>query len=193
MDTKVAELSENKQRRLNYLEIGCAVGNTMFPLAELYKDKMYIFGFDFSHNAVNCIRQNHKYDTKHLYAFVGDLVKTVLEGKKLDLNLGIEKYNQTNPISELESNSDLETLKEGEIILPKMDFASLVFVLSAINPEHHLMCLTKIFAQMDPQSYFYFRDYAKYDLAMLRFAQRKDAKISENFYVKSDGTRCYYF
>lgn len=46
---------------------------------------------------------------------------------------------------------------------------------------------------MEPQSYFYFRDYARYDLAMLRFAQRGDAKIAENFYVKSDGTRCYYF
>ena len=46
---------------------------------------------------------------------------------------------------------------------------------------------------MDENSYFYFRDYGEYDLAQLRFAMRKDAKLKDNFYLKSDGTRCFYF
>lgn len=75
LDSKVQELALAKNRRLNYLEIGCAVGNTMFPLVELYKNQMYVFGFDFSHNAINCIRLNPKYDTNKMYAFVGDLVQ----------------------------------------------------------------------------------------------------------------------
>ena len=36
-----------------------------------------------------------------------------------------------------------------------------------------------------------FRDYGLYDHAMLRFS--KGHKISENFYVRQDGTRAYYF
>ena len=37
----------------------------------------------------------------------------------------------------------------------------------------------------------FFRDYGLYDHAMLRFS--KGHKISENFYMRQDGTRAYYF
>lgn len=36
-----------------------------------------------------------------------------------------------------------------------------------------------------------FRDYAVNDYAMLRF--KETSKLSENFYVRQDGTRAYYF
>lgn len=193
LEDKVVKLKDEKGRRLNYLEIGCAVGNTMFPLMELFKEDMYVFGFDFSNNAINCIRENEKYDTEHIYAFVGDLVKIKFP-MKVDLAAGPEKYDKSK---ETEQEEELEggeiTLKETEIILPKMDFISLIFVLSAINPIHYFDCLKKIYDHMEPNSYFYFRDYGRYDLAMIRFAKRKDAKLGDNFYLKSDGTRCYYF
>lgn len=41
------------------------------------------------------------------------------------------------------------------------------------------------------QGLVFFRDYGLYDHAMLRFS--KGHKISENFYVRQDGTRAYYF
>ena len=190
LDTKVSNLKTLKNRRLNYLEIGCAVGNTMFPLMELYKQDMYVFGFDFSHNAVNCIRGEPRYNTDDIYAFVGDLVKIQFP-LKVNLAAGVEKYNQVQEKKDIEI--DFENLSPSEIILPKMDFVSLIFVLSAINPIYYNECLKKVYDQMESDSYFYFRDYGKYDLAMLRFAKKKDAKLGDNFYLKSDGTRCYYF
>lgn len=39
----------------------------------------------------------------------------------------------------------------------------------------------------------YFRDYGRYDLAQLRLAQRANQKLKDNFYVRSDKTRAYYF
>lgn len=43
-----------------------------------------------------------------------------------------------------------------------------------------------------PNGYVLFRDYATGDLAQERFSG-KDQKISDNFYVRGDGTRAYYF
>lgn len=46
---------------------------------------------------------------------------------------------------------------------------------------------------MKPGGILFIRDYGRYDMAELRLAGHKNAKIKENFYVRSDGTRAYYF
>ncbi len=46
---------------------------------------------------------------------------------------------------------------------------------------------------LKPNGYLLFRDYGLYDHAMFRFARQRQHKLSENFYVRQDGTRAYFF
>ncbi|PKA51033.1 hypothetical protein AXF42_Ash007690 [Apostasia shenzhenica] len=69
---------------------------------------------------------------------------------------------------------------------------TMVFVLSAVAPEKMLSVLHNIRKVLMPNGHVLFRDYALGDLAQERFAF-KDQQISENFYVRGDGTRAYYF
>ena len=46
---------------------------------------------------------------------------------------------------------------------------------------------------MKPGGVIYFRDYGRYDMAQLRFAKRGNQKLGDNFYVRHDKTRAYYF
>lgn len=72
-----------------------------------------------------------------------------------------------------------------------VDVASLIFVLSAISPEKFITVLKNCFNVLKSGGYLIFRDYGINDYAMIRFGSGN--KISENFYVRQDGTRAYYF
>ncbi|KAB2024623.1 hypothetical protein ES319_D06G099000v1 [Gossypium barbadense] len=67
-----------------------------------------------------------------------------------------------------------------------------IFVLSALSPEKMPLVLQNIKKVLKPNGYVLFRDYAVGDLAQERFST-KDQQISENFYVRGDGSRAFYF
>ncbi|KAF5748334.1 hypothetical protein HS088_TW04G00286 [Tripterygium wilfordii] len=73
-----------------------------------------------------------------------------------------------------------------------IDVVTMIFVLSAVSPEKMFLVLRNIKRVLRPNGYVLFRDYATGDLAQERFSC-KDQKISENFYVRGDGTRAFYF
>lgn len=73
------------------------------------------------------------------------------------------------------------------------DLVTLIFVLSAIPPEAHLMVIQKIYDWMKPGSYFYFRDYGRYDFGQLNMSRKGNRKLKDNFYAKNDGVCVYYF
>lgn len=77
------------------------------------------------------------------------------------------------------------------IIPNSVDIVTIIFVLSSISPEKIIGALQSIASVLKPGGMILFRDYGLYDHAMLRFS--KGHKISENFYVRQDGTRAYYF
>ena len=74
-----------------------------------------------------------------------------------------------------------------------MDLCLMVFVLSAIAPAKMLDALRNVAATLRSGGVVLFRDYALYDMAQLKMAEPKKHKISENFYVRKDGTSAYYF
>ena len=63
--------SATKQNR-NLLEVGCGVGNTVYPLLESHGD-LYVHCCDFSQEAVRLVKEHDKYEQgKRVNAFVCD-------------------------------------------------------------------------------------------------------------------------
>uniref|UniRef100_A0A1D1Y5A5 Methyltransferase-like protein 6 n=2 Tax=Anthurium amnicola TaxID=1678845 RepID=A0A1D1Y5A5_9ARAE len=80
-----------------------------------------------------------------------------------------------------------------EKILPSsVDIVTMVFMLSAVAPEKMPLVVQNIGRILKPNGHVLLRDYAIGDLAQERLTC-KEQQISENFYVRGDGTRAFYF
>ncbi|XP_050532135.1 tRNA N(3)-methylcytidine methyltransferase METTL6 [Daktulosphaira vitifoliae] len=78
-------------------------------------------------------------------------------------------------------------------VIPKnsLDIVTSIFVLSAINPDNHQKVVQNIHEVLKNGGRVLFRDYGLHDMTQLRF--KPGHKISENFYMRQDGTRSYFF
>mmetsp|Transcript_1507 Transcript_1507/g.1933 ORF Transcript_1507/g.1933 Transcript_1507/m.1933 type:complete len:321 (-) Transcript_1507:784-1746(-) len=79
----------------------------------------------------------------------------------------------------------------GSIVWKGHDFATMIFVLSAITPEKMQATIQNVRNSLKPGGIILFRDYAQYDMAQLRFS--KAQRLGYNLYVRQDGTRSFFF
>jgi tRNAThr (cytosine32-N3)-methyltransferase len=77
-------------------------------------------------------------------------------------------------------------LEEGSV-----DVALMIFVFSALSPPQWKKAVENVHRVLKPGGEVCFRDYGRGDLAQVRF--KKGRYLEENFYVRGDGTRVYFF
>ncbi|MCJ1438872.1 hypothetical protein MMC27_008262 [Xylographa pallens] len=83
-----------------------------------------------------------------------------------------------------------ETLPPG-VEPGSVDVVVLIFVFSALSPEQWGQAVRNVWRALRPGGEVCFRDYGRGDLAQVRF--KKGRWLEENFYVRGDGTRVYFF
>ncbi|KAK6288891.1 hypothetical protein POUND7_000432 [Theobroma cacao] len=72
-----------------------------------------------------------------------------------------------------------------------VDFITLIFTLSAVPLQTMPTAIRECFSVLKPGGLLLFRDYGLYDMTMLRFKPEQRVRFRE--YMRSDGTRSYFF
>ncbi|XP_076238198.1 tRNA N(3)-cytidine methyltransferase METTL6 [Calliopsis andreniformis] len=146
-----------EEHRSVLLEVGCGVGNFVYPLIEDGLKFKKIFACDFSPRAVELTKGHALYDPEKMKVFQTDITTE-------------------NCFPEVDCS---------------VNVATLIFVLSAVHPQKFGKVVENLYNVLDKNGVVLFRDYGLYDMAQLRF--KPGHKIGENFYMRQDGTRSYYF
>nr|POE63538.1 trna(thr) (cytosine(32)-n(3))-methyltransferase [Quercus suber] len=72
-----------------------------------------------------------------------------------------------------------------------VDVILMIFIFSALSPAQWAQAVQNAMSLLKPGGEVLFRDYGRGDLAQVRF--KKGRYLEENFYVRGDGTRVYFF
>ena len=161
----LSEVTQPHAGKKVVLEVGAGAGNTAFPvLRQNQNPELMIHACDFSKTAVETMRQSPDYHEQNMVANVWDVAS-----------------------SPNEENDGLPPgLSEGSV-----DVVIMIFIFSALSPSQWNQTVHNIHKLLKPGGSVLFRDYGKGDLAQVRM--KSGRYLDENFYVRGDGTRVYFF
>ena len=180
------------------LEIGCGVGNLLFPLLAEFP-LLHGYGIEISTEAVKLLKASPEYAqfAHRLTVAALDFI-TAVSNIEQALGLSVRRHVNADVLDLKELSLTKSVATNGG---PFFTLATLVFVLSAVPAtKHHLMiqnafqvCLMMLmFLQLlRPRGVLFFRDYAINDLAQHRF--KKDRQLDEHTFVRQDGTLSFFF
>ncbi|KAG6505250.1 hypothetical protein ZIOFF_037604 [Zingiber officinale] len=170
------------------LEVGCGVGNTLFPLLVSFPN-VFVHACDFSPRAVALVKENGAFASDRLNTFVCDVTKdelsTTILPSSVDIVTMFELDYQIVYFIIQMIYSFVDSI--GDYLISWQ-----IFMLSAVSPINMPAVLQNVRTIIKPNGYVLFRDYAVGDFAQVKLAN-KGQMISENFFVRGDGTCAFYF
>ncbi|CAI9759854.1 unnamed protein product [Fraxinus pennsylvanica] len=182
------------------LEVGCGNGSTALPILR-EKESTILYACDCSTEALEraneIINADNSISTKHRFSsfqcdfstlgFPMWLACNSCKGSFLEKQfLGFP--GEDNCKIDINSPSCSE---ESKCCIGGVDFITLIFTLSAVSPDRMPKAITQCFSILKPGGLLLFRDYGLYDMTMLRFEPAQ--RVGYREYLRSDGTRSYFF
>ena len=130
------------------------------------------------------LRENENPELKiHAYDFSRKAVETIRANPAYDAkHLQAEVWDMAS-----DENEGLPPGLKSESV----DVVNVIFVFSALSPLQWHQAVANLWKVLKPGGLVLFRDYGRGDLAQVRF--KAGRWIENNFYVRGDGTRVYFF
>lgn len=159
----LGEMTKEEYGPVTVLEVGAGAGNTAFPILAM--------------------NQNSK-----LRLHACDYSK-----KAVDIIRAQEAYtSQPNPVLQADVWDAASATDLPPGLTPNsVDVILMIFIFSALSPSQWTQAVRNAYTLLKPGGEVLFRDYGRGDLAQVRF--KKGRYLEENFYVRGDGTRVYFF
>ncbi|XP_052480442.1 uncharacterized protein LOC105804672 [Gossypium raimondii] len=182
------------------LEVGCGNGSSALPILR-GNEKIILYACDCSNETLQRAKEfvaasNVASVENRFWPFYCDFATTGFP-KWLACANCRENLGQKDQIcvSDVGEERTLETvswsMEERSCCVGGVDFVTLIFTLSAVPLQIMPTALRECFSVLKPGGMLLFRDYGLYDMTMLRF--EPDQRVGFREYMRSDGTRSYFF
>ena len=158
-----------KRKKRTLVEIGCGVGNALLPLLE----------------------EGDRDDQGRHYSW--NMFGLDLSSVAIDLLKKDERFQAASQFGC--AHAFVANIVDGipDACHQVADVSSLLFCLSAIDPEQQAIAVQNVAATLQPGGTIVFRDYGRYDESQIKLGSQRSKLLKDNFYVKHDSTKCYFF